>query len=58
MVYHLGGTLDYANREIARINLLNDSLEKEVIELRAMHLNQDKLKEQVSFLEHRVNLYK
>ena len=26
MVYHLGGTLDCSNREIARINMLNDSL--------------------------------
>ena len=58
MVYHLGGTLDCANCEIARINLLNDSLKKEVIELRVVHINQDKLKEQVAFLEHRVNLYK
>ena len=33
-------------------------LKKEVIELRVVHINQDKLKEQVAFLEHRVNLYK
>ena len=58
MVYHLGGTLDCANSEIPRINLLNNSLEKEVNGLRVVHINQDKLKEQVAFFEHRVNLFK
>ena len=44
MVYHLGGTLDCANREIARTNLLFNALEKEVNDLRAVHIIQDKQK--------------
>ena len=58
MIYHLSGTLDCARRENDRIILQNTALEKEVTELRTVHINQDKLKEQVAFLEHRVNLYK
>ena len=58
MVYHLGGTLDCARRENDRIILLNTNLEKEVKELRLVHINQDKLKEEVAFLENRVNCYK
>ena len=54
MIYHLSGTLDCARRENDRIILQNTALEKEVKELRTVHINQDKLKEQVAFLEHRV----
>ena len=39
MVYHLGGTLDCARRENDRIILQNNALEKEVNELRAVHIN-------------------
>ena len=41
-----------------RIILQNNALEKEVKELRLVHINQDKLKEEVAFLENRVNCYK
>ena len=58
MVYHLSGTLDCARRENDRIILQNNALEKEVKELRTVHINQDKLKEEVALLENRVNLYK
>ena len=58
MVYHLGGTLDCARRENDRIILQNNALEKEVKELKLVHINQDKLKEEVAFLENRVNCYK
>ena len=58
MVYHLSGTLDYARRENDSIILQNNALEKEVKELRTVHINQDKLKEEVALLENRVNLYK
>ena len=58
MVYHLGGTLDCARRENDRIILQNNALENEVKELRLVHINQDKLKEKVAFLENRVNCYK
>ena len=58
MVYHLSGTLDCARRKNDRIILQNNALEKEVKELRIVHINQDKLKEEVALLENRVNLYK
>ena len=58
LVYHLGGTLDCARKENDRIILKNVALEKEVKELRLVHNNQDKLKEEVGFLENRVNCYK
>ena len=58
MVNHLGGTLDCAGCENDRIILFNTNHEKEVKELRLVHINQDKLKEEVSFLENRVNCYK
>ena len=58
MMYHLSGTLDCARRENDRIILQNNALEKEVKELRIVHINQDKLKEEVALLENRVNLYK
>ena len=58
MVYHLGGTLDCARRENDRIILQNNALEKEVIELRLVHINKDKLKEDVDFIYNRVNCYK
>ena len=45
MVYHLSGTLDCSRRESDRIILQNQALEKEVKELRIVHINQDKLKE-------------
>ena len=58
MIYHLGGTLDCAHRENDRINLQKIALEKEVKELRTVHINQDKLKEEIVILENRVHLYK
>ena len=58
MVYHLSGTLDCARCENDRIILQNNALKKEVKELRTVHINQDKLKEEVTLLENRVNLYK
>ena len=58
MIYHLSGTLDCARRENDRIILQNNALEKEVKELRTMHINQDKLKEEIVILENIVNLYK
>ena len=57
-VYHLRGTLDCAHRENDRIILQNNALEKEVKELRSVHINQDKLKEKVAFLKNIVNYYK
>ena len=44
MIHHLGTTLDYARRENDRIILQNTNLEKEVIELKYVHVNQDELK--------------
>ena len=58
MIYHLSGTLDCARRENDKIILQNNALEKEVKELRIVHINQDKLKEEIVILENRVNLYK
>ena len=58
MVYHLCGTLDCARRENDRIILQNNALEKEVKELRLVHINLNKLKEEVAFLENIVNCYK
>ena len=58
MIYHLSGTLDCARRENDRIILQNTALEKEVKELRTVHINQDKLKAEIVVLENRVNLYK
>ena len=58
MIYHLSGTLDRARRKNDRIILQNNALEKEVKELRTVHINQDKLKEEIVILENRVNLYK
>ena len=58
MVYHLGGTLYCARCEKDRIILQNNALEKKVKELRTVHINQDKLKEEVAFLENRVNCYR
>ena len=58
MIYHLSGTLDCARRENDRIILQNTALEKEVSELRTVHINQDKLKQEIVILENRVNLYK
>ena len=58
MVYHLSGTLDCARCENDRIILQKNALEIEVKELRTVHINQDKLKEEVALLENRVNLYK
>ena len=58
MIYHLSGTLDCARRENDRIILQNTALEKEVTELRTVHINQDKLKQEIVILENRVNLYK
>ena len=58
MVYHLGGILDCARCENDRIILQNNALEKEVKELILVHINQDKLKKEVAFLENRVNCYK
>ena len=58
IIYHLSGTLDCARRENYRIILQNTSLENEVKELRTVHINQDKIKEEIVILENRVNLYK
>ena len=58
MVYHLSGTLDCARRENERIILHNNALEKEVKELRSVHINQDKIKKEVAFLDNRVNCYR
>ena len=58
MVYHLGGTLDCAQRENDNIILQNNALEKKVKELITLHINQDKLKQEVAFLENRVNYYR
>ncbi|KAL8155978.1 hypothetical protein AgCh_001147 [Apium graveolens] len=58
LVYHLGGSLDCARRDNELLSQQIKDLEKEVNELRLVHINQDKLKEQVSFLENRVNCYR
>ncbi|KAL8113483.1 hypothetical protein AgCh_020703 [Apium graveolens] len=58
MVYHIRGNLDYARRDNELLSLQITDLEKEVNELRLVHINQDKLKEQVSFLENRVDCYR
>ena len=58
MIYHLSSTLDCARRENDRIILQNTELEKEVKELRLVHVNQDELRKEVSFLENRVNCYR
>ncbi|KAL8095394.1 hypothetical protein AgCh_036748 [Apium graveolens] len=58
LVYHLGGSLDYASHDNELLSQQIKDLEKEVNELRLVHINQDKLKEQVSFLENRVNCYR
>ncbi|KAL8091512.1 hypothetical protein AgCh_033945 [Apium graveolens] len=58
LVYHLGGNLDCAHRDNELLSQQIKDLEKEVNELRLVHINQDKLKEQVSFLENRVNCYR
>ena len=58
MIYHLSCTLDCARHENDRIILQNNALEKEVKELRTVHINQDKLKEEIVIPENRVNLYK
>ena len=58
MVYHLGGTLDCARRENDRIILQNAALEKEVNELRTVHIIQDKQKEEIAILENRVDVYR
>ena len=58
MICHLSGTLDCARRENDRIIFQNTALEKEVKELRTVHINQDKLKEEIVILENIVNLYK
>ena len=58
IVYHLSGTLACARRENDRIILQNNALEKEVKELIILHINQDKLREEVALLENIVNLYK
>ncbi|KAL8114663.1 hypothetical protein AgCh_021502 [Apium graveolens] len=58
LVYHLGGSLDCARHDNEMLTQQIKDLEKEVNELRLVHINQDKLKEQVSFLENRVNCYR
>ena len=58
MMYHLSGTLDCAIRENDRRIFQNNALEKEVKELRTVHINQDKLKEEIVIFENIVNLYK
>ncbi|KAL8133025.1 hypothetical protein AgCh_008470 [Apium graveolens] len=58
LVYHLGGNLDNARHDNELLSLQIKDLEKEVNELKLVHINQDKLKEQVSFLENRVDCYR
>ncbi|KAL8116056.1 hypothetical protein AgCh_022517 [Apium graveolens] len=58
LVYHLGGSLDCARRDNEILIQQIKDLEKEVNELRLVYINQDKLKEQVSFLENKVNCYR
>ncbi|KAL8098292.1 hypothetical protein AgCh_031164 [Apium graveolens] len=58
VVYHLRGNLDCARRDNELLSLQITDLEKEVNELRLVHINQDKLKEHVSFLENRVDCYR
>ena len=58
MIYHLGSTLSCARSENDRIILQNNALIKENDELKKVHVNQDKLKEQVAFLENSVKCYK
>ena len=58
IVYHLRGNLDNARHDNELLSLQIKDLEKEVNELRLVHINQDKLKEQVSFLENRVDCYR
>ncbi|KAL8092767.1 hypothetical protein AgCh_034863 [Apium graveolens] len=58
LVYHLGGSLDCARRDNELLNQQIKDFEKEVNELRLVHINQDKLKDQVSFLENRVDSYR
>ena len=58
IIYHLSGSLDCAQRDNKRMILENTTLENEVLELRKVHINQDELKTQVSFLENMVKFYK
>ena len=58
MIYHISGNLDCERRENDRIILQNNPLEKEVKELWIVHINQNKLKEEIVILENKVNLYK
>ncbi|KAL8103453.1 hypothetical protein AgCh_027874 [Apium graveolens] len=58
LVYHVGGSLDCARRDNEMLIQHIKDLKKEVNELKLVHINQDKLKEQVSFLENRVNCYR
>ncbi|KAK1388395.1 hypothetical protein POM88_016573 [Heracleum sosnowskyi] len=57
MIYHLSSTVSCARSENDRIILLNTALEKEVKELRLVHVNQDELTKKIAFLENRVNCY-
>ncbi|KAL8125054.1 hypothetical protein AgCh_012652 [Apium graveolens] len=58
MKLDLIGSLNFARRDNELLSQQIKDLEKEVNELRLVHINQDKLKEQVSFLENRVNCYR
>ncbi|KAK1392926.1 hypothetical protein POM88_011982 [Heracleum sosnowskyi] len=57
MIYHLSTTVSCARRENDRIILLNTALEKEIKELKLVHVNQDELNEKIAFLENRVKCY-
>ena len=58
MIRHLGTTLDYTRRKNDRIILQNTNLEKEVLELKTVHINQDELRQEIVVLDNRVNCYK
>ncbi|KAK1379914.1 hypothetical protein POM88_026658 [Heracleum sosnowskyi] len=57
MIRNLGDTLSCARTENDRIILLNTNLEKEIKELKLVHVNQDELIEKIAFLENRVKCY-
>ena len=58
LIYHLGGSLDCARRDNDLLTEQIKDLEKEVTELRLVHISQDNFKEKVSFLENRVDCYR
>ncbi|KAK1392927.1 hypothetical protein POM88_011983 [Heracleum sosnowskyi] len=57
MIRHLSGTISCARTENDRIILLNTALEKEIKELKLVHVNQNELTEKIAFLENKVKCY-